>query len=159
MVRIGTIDGYSRDMSHSTRQQVTTVITAIVLFLQSVIAVPVACACGVDSATASKSCCDVEVASACCEQTDSCCQSGDCLFAEASSRCDCGCGDHTEHSPLAPAEKPERTQGDVEISLAISHLVTHMMSQSPTLCDAFTSVPHACSRPHAMQALLCVWRT
>ena len=146
-------------MSCPTRQQVITLLTAFAVLLQSVCAAPAACACGDEADISCESCCDHAAALTCCGETGACCQAGDCRPGEASSRCECGCEDGSNRVPLVPVENSERPPGEVESSLAVSHLVTPLADPSPEFRDAFAVEPYACSRPHAMQALLCVWRT
>lgn len=161
MQSLVTDNGDLRIMSHYTFQQAATVLTAIVLFLQSAMAMSGGCAC-VEAATPKKSCCQAEaVVSSCCGEAKSYCQPGKCGWAESTttSGCRCGCSDRPENAPFTPAEKSERKSSDVEVSFAIAHLAASSMTQLPDFRHALASVPCARSGPHAMQAILCIWRT
>ncbi len=146
-------------MTRQTLQTPTALLTAIVLLMQSVVALPAACGCVSKEGAATKSCCDTDEASSCCGQADSCCQSGDCAVGESNPRCQCGCGKHSEKAPFIPAEKSERTQSDIEISIALPSVATWTSVTSPKLSGVIGLTPYVPSGPHSMQARLCVWRT
>jgi len=137
-------------------------LTAAVLLLQSTIVVPSVCACSAEAETSHASCCLLEnVSSDCCETPRSCCASGSCDCDESISLsdCRCGCGEPLEHAPFTPAEKSEQSSNAVEMPLSSIHVATNVATPCCNGSDAVASIPYARSGPHAMQVLLCIWRT
>ena len=149
-------------MPHQTLQKVTAFFLAMSLFWQAANAMPAACVCGTETAPWNKSCCQAEtVAVFCCGEDKSCCQNGKCGLADLTtgSGCECGCSDQSKGAPFTPVENSERTLNDVVNVLAISHPAACSVTHSRDFCHAIAAVPCARSGPHAMQALLCIWRT
>lgn len=149
-------------MSRGTLRQTVTLLTAAMLLVQAATSSSAACLCGTPVVEVKLSCCQAESKPAdCCSQPKSCCSTGEygCGDSNAFSQCSCGCGDDHESQPYTPAEKPERSENRVELSLQAVCLAADTVGLFPQQRLVEVTTPHPQSASHSTQSLLCIWQT